>query len=181
METNKNRINYEGVTFRDLRLSDADLIFKWISNEKLRRMTGTRGIPSVESHQKWFDKKINDKSNITHIIQFEETPIGLIGTNSIDTLNGNCEIYLYIGSDRYKGKKLGYYSLVKFRYELLNERKLHKIVARIFSFNEPSIKLFEKCGFVLEGIQKEQVRTSDSPDSYCDLYWYGYIDSRIEK
>lgn len=57
---------------------------------------------------------------------------------------------------------------------LAEKYNLHKITARIFSFNLPSIRLFEKCGFQLEGIQKEHI-FQDEEGSYADLLWYAII------
>ena len=55
------------VALRKLCQDDIRIIYDWISDLELRKMTGTRGIPDRESHRKWFESKINDDKNIIRI------------------------------------------------------------------------------------------------------------------
>lgn len=162
------------VSLRNIVPSDEKIIFKWISNPYLRKMTGTRGIPNSEGHAKWFSHKINDQDNAIFIIENDNIPVGIIGTNTIDKDNRNAEIYLYIGEESQKGKGIGYSAIIVFLEYLKKIYNLHKINARVFSFNSPSIGLFEKCKFILEGTQKEQIYSLDD-NRYYDLLWYTYI------
>ena len=162
------------IKLRNIILSDKQVIFKWISSPYLRNMIGTRGVPNLDSHEIWFNKKINDFDNIIKIIEINSSPIGLIGTNSIDLLNLNAEIYLYVGKDSQKRKGIGQIALTEFIKILVSEKQIHKVFARIFSFNQPSINFFSKCGFNLEGIQKDQI-ISPITEKYCDLFWFGKI------
>ena len=162
------------VSIRNLCLEDENMIFQWISNSELRKMIGTRGIPTIESHNKWFQSKLYDCSNETYVILIENVPVGIVGTNIIDVVNRNAEMYIYIGNKEYRGKGVSKIAVDLFISYLVEKYRLHKINARIFSFNMPSLKLFEKCGFELEGIQKEQIYQSDE-GKYIDLFWYSYI------
>ncbi len=162
------------IKLRNIALSDKQIIYDWISSPYLRNMIGTRGTPDLNSHEVWFNKKLNDLENIIKIIEFNSSPIGLIGTNSIDSLNFNAEIYLYVGNDSQKRKGVGQLALTEFIKILVRERQIHKVFARIFSFNQPSINFFNKCGFNLEGIQKDQI-INPTNEQYSDLFWFGKI------
>ena len=37
------------------------------------------------------------------------------------------------------------------------EMNLHKIKAVVFDFNEPALRCYEKCGFVREGVLKQEI------------------------
>lgn len=145
------------IIVRDLCANDKSIIFKWISNPKLRKMIGTRGIPSEESHNKWFLNKLLDTENITKIIVCENVPVGLLGTNQIDRFHKNADIYIYIGEEKYKRLGIAFYSIALLKEFLFYELGLHKICARVFSYNEPSLRLFKKCGFTVEGILREHI------------------------
>lgn len=145
------------VTLRRLENADEAVIFDWISDPELRKMTGTRGIPDQNSHRKWFNTKLNDKDNYTLIIQVDGVPVGLIGTNEINHLDQNANIYLYLGDSKFRNRGIGTVALQMFSELLLSECKCHKIIAFIRSYNTPSIRLFMKNGFICEGVQKEQV------------------------
>ena len=167
------------VSFRKLKDEDNQLVFEWINNEYLRMMIGTRGNPSISTHKEWFDRKKNDANNVTKIIEYNGIAIGIIGTNVFDLYNGCAEIFLYIGNSLYKQKGIGSMSLTNFCNELFNQH-IHKIYARIFSFNKISISCFEKVGFVLEGIQREQVKIPLYDNNYHDLLWYGLLEKDMK-
>ncbi len=161
------------IQLRRLLPADKNLIYKWISDPELRKMTGTRGEPNPTSHDLWFTKKLEDANNVLLIIESEKMPVGIIGTNNIDSVNRNAEMYLYIGEKQEKGKGIATDAVRQFVSYLKDVYQLHKVNARIFSFNAPSIGLFEKCGFRLEGRLKEQIYLAEA-DTYFDLLWYSY-------
>jgi len=165
------------VVFRRICLEDKELIFRWISDSELRKMIGTRGTPNAKTHDIWFEAKLSDRKNEIFVIENNNKPIGIIGTNQIDMLNLNAEMHLYIGEKKERGKGIASVAVQNFVNYITAKYNLHKVTARIFSFNKPSIKLFEKCGFILEGIQKEQVLCSEE-DVYADLLWYAIITNK---
>ena len=112
------------VTIRELNQTDEKLIFHWMMDSELRDNIGTTKKPSLASHQIWFSNKINDSGNKTMIIEFDGMPVGLIGTNHIDRINKNAEIFLYIGDKSFKRKGIGYKSLILFRDYLIKHVRM---------------------------------------------------------
>lgn len=145
------------IELRNLSQEDCEIIFSWISSPELRKMTGTRGIPDQESHIKWLDAKINDEKNIIRMITYNKVPVGIIGTNEINSIDNNANIYLYIGNQLYRKKGIASKSIDQIVDILVNDYNCHKITATVRSYNIPSINLFIKCGFSCEGVQKEQI------------------------
>lgn len=160
------------IELKELSQKDCNMIFSWISNPELRKMTGTRGIPNIHSHAKWFDTKLNDKNNIIRMIVYENVSVGIIGTNEINTIDNNADIYLYIGNPLYRKKGIAFGAINKLIELLVKKYNCHKITATIRSYNEPSINLFTKCGFICEGIQKDQILYDDV---YYDRMLFGKI------
>lgn len=171
----------ENTLLRAPTLEDKDKIFHWVLNPELRKMIGTRDCPTEEGHSRWFANKCSDSANEFLIIAYNEESVGIIGTNSIHADNRSAEIYLYIGSSSYRGKGIGLSAINLFLQHLKEKRNIQKAYARIFSFNNPSIRLFEKAGFVLESVQKEQVNASDEAAGFCQLFWYGYVLDEPER
>lgn len=167
-------MNNNNVCLRHLEITDESVIFEWMKNEELRLFIGTRDKPDIKSHTEWFNKKITDDSNIHFIISVDETPIGLIGTNTFDKINKNAEIYFYIGNTEYKNKGIASIAIQQFIVFLNENYSLIKITARVFDFNIKSQKLLTKNGFVYEGRQVKQVLSHDR-ESYIDLLWYAYF------
>ncbi len=155
------------VTLRKLNKEDKMIIFGWISDPALRKMTGTKEKPTIDSHNQWFMEKFHNESGYYRIIEYAEKPVGFMGTNTVDLHNNSAEIFIYIGTKEYRRRGIAK-EAVKLYIDLLHyEGNICKIYARVFSFNAASISLFEKCGFTLEGNQ------SDHKDTYTDLLWFG--------
>ena len=160
------------VELRKLCEGDCSLIFAWISDPELRKMTGTRGEPNKESHINWFHQKLIDKNNVIYMMVFDGEPVGIIGTNEINTRDNNANIYLYVGNNSYRKKGIAFQAINQLIDILVAEYHCHKITATIRSYNEPSINLFTKCGFVCEGRQIDQIRYDGK---YYDRLLFGKI------
>lgn len=145
------------VKLRKLEKDDSKIIFEWISDPGLRKMIGTRGVPNCESHKKWFENKMNDKTNIIRVIIYEGIPVGIIGTNNINRADNNADIYIYIGNTFFRKKGIAHDALRQIEMILREIYSCHKITAMVRSYNIPSINMFKKSGFICEGVQKEQV------------------------
>ncbi len=68
--------------------------------------------------------------------------------------NGNSYISIYIKKE-YRNKGYGSKILQEALDFSKNNLRLHRLTAEIYDYNLPSIKLFEKFGFVLEGRIRE--------------------------
>ena len=137
--------------------SDKFLIFEWISNPNLQKMIGTKSAPTKESHDVWFENKLQDKDNVFKIITTNSTPVGIIGTNVIDRKNKVADIYIYVGDENYRRKGISKQALTILISLLSSKYGLRKITANIFSYNQPSISFFENFGFVSEGVKSNKV------------------------
>lgn len=160
------------ITFRDFRDSDKAQIYEWISDAFLRKMIGTRGEITREGHDRWFDIKCTDNVNLNLIIEAGGIPIGIAGTNHMDYEHQSAELYWYIGESEYRGRGLGKKALRDFSVLLFNENNIHKITAKVFTFNSASIRTLESVGFRLEDVQKQQ---ENQDGTYIDLLIYSMI------
>ena len=165
-------LSESGVVLRRLRTSDKKIIYEWVQNPELRKYTGTEKPSSFEVHELWLEGKMQDENNLTFIIQSNGKPIGLIGTNNLSQKHHTAEMFIYIGNSKNRSNGFGSKAINLFVNKCFYEFDLHKLTSRIFSFNKGSIKTFEKCGFALEGVQREQIKYMNS---YYDLLWYGII------
>ena len=83
--------------------------------------------------------------------------IGKCGFIKINWKNRVGELAILIGDKSCHGKGYGtdaVSTLCRFGFDELN---LHKIKATVFSFNQPAVRCYEKCGFVKEGLLKDEI------------------------
>ncbi len=94
--------------------------------------------------------------------------IGKCGFTRVNWKNRLAELAILIGEKDCRGKGYGadaIRTLCKFGFEEMN---LHKIKALVFDFNTPALRCYEKCGFVREGVLKEEIfREGAYHDAVC--------------
>lgn len=83
--------------------------------------------------------------------------IGKCGFTKVNWKNRVGELAILIGEKQFQGKGYGtdaVSTLCKFGFEELN---LHKIKAVVFDFNLPALGCYERCGFLREGLLKQEM------------------------
>ena len=83
--------------------------------------------------------------------------IGKCGFVKINWKNRVGELAILIGEKQLHGRGYGadaIRTLCRFGFEEMN---LHKIKATVFAFNEKALRCYEKCGFIREGLLKEEI------------------------
>ena len=84
--------------------------------------------------------------------------IGFGAIACIDEYNQTCLCSLVLGEKRMQGQGLGFECLEAMLLMVFEELKLNRIGAEVFSDNLPSLALFQKAGFQVEGVLREAVK-----------------------
>ena len=144
----------EKMILREIEEGDLNSIVKWRNDPAILRWLFSYSPLSEVKQRKWYEKYLNDDTQQTFIIELKEekTPVGTIGLTSIDYKNQKAELTIIIGEKEYWGQGLGEEALNLLATFAFNEMNLRKIKTFTFSDNEKSIKLYENCGFVEEGV-----------------------------
>jgi len=117
-------------------------------------------------------RKSNDKYIFSIRYNEDDKLIGICGYENIMWSNGTATLYIGLGNKEHRGKGLAREALkliIDFGFLELN---FHRIQLNVISYNEAAISLYEKSGFIREGISREFVERDDK--SY-DLYNYGLL------
>lgn len=83
--------------------------------------------------------------------------IGQCGLTRLSWKNRVAEVTILIGEKEYRGKGYGtdaIRTLCRFGF---GEMNLHKLKAVVFDFNEPAKRCYEKCGFIIEGLLRDEI------------------------
>lgn len=154
-------MNLEGnkICLRNLEDSDRDILKDLINDEYIsRNIVGwSKPISSVE-HDLWFNNLKNDL-NFRYIIADKckkEQVYGTAAISRIDWKNRRCSIDIKLIQE-FQGKGYGNETitlLIKYIFEELN---MYRIFVNILECNTRSIELFEKMGFIKEGVQRKAI------------------------
>ena len=105
----------------------------------------------------------------------DNTHMGNVLLSHMDNINKNCRIGILVGKN-YWGGGIGTSAVVLMSDYAFNTLKMHKVIAGVVKENIGSSKLFQKAGFVLEGIKKEEFKLGDK---FLDSLHYGKINKNI--
>ena len=102
---------------------------------------------------------LNSTSSKSYIIEEREsnTAIGVMSLINIDTKNRNAECIIDIGEKEYWGKGYGTEALKTLLEYAFLELNLHRVSLRVFSLNEKAIRIYDKLGFMKEGVMRESL------------------------
>lgn len=154
-------LNGNRIYLREVRLADVnDAYYRWMNDPEATAFLESRFFPnSLESLREYVAARQQDRDNVflAIIAKDQERHIGNIKLGPIQWIHRNADIGILIGEKDCWGK--GYareaIQLVSaFAFQALN---LHKLTAGAYESNVGSIKAFERAGFVIEGVLKEQV------------------------
>ena len=142
---------------------------KWFNDPEVTDMLGDTKYPFSEGREReWIEQQQvpKDDRRAFTVVTKKGRPIGNAGFNEIDPLNKYVVLGIAIGEKDFWNKGYGedtIATLMKFAFEELG---MHKVELGVHSTNKRAIACYKKCGFVLEGCEREH-----------DFYEGKYIDS----
>jgi RimJ/RimL family protein N-acetyltransferase len=137
---------------------DLPVLTTWINDPEIGQFLQVYLPSTEEDEEKWLaglsDKKSND---IVMAIRLKENDeiIGTKGLHHINFKDGTATAGCFIGRKDLWSKGYGSEALMVMLEYAFNTLNLHKVSAEVYDFNLRSKRCLEKCGLVVEGIQKE--------------------------
>lgn len=160
------------VKIRRFEEKDIPYKVKWINDERNNKYLHYDLPLTEEKTLVWF-KNIKDRTErMDFTITFNEEPVGLIGLLNIDHRNQKAEYYICMGSEEHKGKGIAYTASKILIDTVCKDLNLHKLYLYTQTGNIPAQKLFEKLGFVREGLLRDDLNYNGKR---IDRYIYGLI------
>jgi RimJ/RimL family protein N-acetyltransferase len=148
------------ISLRKMKPDDKIRTFEWANDEQTRINSFNSESITFEEHSAWFDNKLTDKTALYYICEMNNNPIGLIRFDIED----DRVITGIVIDKKFRGKKLASEFLLK-GCETISKLTNNPIVAFIKKENIPSIRSFEKAGFIY---------SSDIKINNIDSYEYIY-------
>jgi diamine N-acetyltransferase len=160
------------VTIRRFERADIPRKAAWINNPENNRYLHYDLPLEIGKTERWFDKNLGRTDRYDAVIEEEGIPVGLVGLLRIDGKNHKAEYYISMGETAYKGKGIAKQAsrlILKYGFEELG---LNKIYLFTEAENIGAQKLFERIGFVREGILRQDICFAKQ---YVDRIMYGIL------
>ncbi len=141
--------------------SDVTHIQEWHNDYNTTRYTTlTSFVPRNYMEEKsWYERKINDPTSRVFMIDLmnEDLTVGFIAFSHLDYRNQKAQLSIVIGNVDLRGKGVATQALHLLEELLKNEFNIRKVSVQILSFNQSSLSLFRRNGYVEEGVFREEI------------------------
>lgn len=144
----------EKIYLRPTLPEDADSFFAIFQDEDVMRLTGTQERYSLEQIRAHYQRIQDDESRIDYSIILPESGqvIGEVVLNEIDRRNNHAGFRITLVSSALCGKGYGTEATRLAMYYAFEVLELHRVALEVYAFNARAHHVYEKCGFVIEGI-----------------------------
>ena len=154
---------------------DTDNIIRWRNSEAVRPYFIYQKPFTEEGHKYWLEKEIFSGKGFQFIVcrNEDDKPIGCTYLRDYDSYTRKAEYGVFLGEVEERGKGIGKEILNLTLEFAFQEKKMHKVYARAFADNMPSVKSFLSCGFEKEA----HLRDEELIDGvYRDIVFLGKIN-----
>lgn len=174
---------YEGrlVRLRECRIEDAQQFVKWLNDYHLAgKLTGGGARPmTVEQEEAWLKAHGGQQEGENHfaIETLDGRLIGNCGYRDVDWQARRCMVGWFIGEEAMRGHGYGtdmICVLLRFCFEELG---MHKVSLEVFEYNEAAVRLYERLGFVREGVFRDEAYRAGR---YWNRFRYGLLREEWE-
>lgn len=157
-------ISYEGkkIRLRPITKFDLEKSIVWRNDPYTRENSLGYRFPVTEQMEStWYDSALKDQNGKRVIYAIESINdgifIGIIQINRINWVNRVAYFGITIGDEDFRGKKIAEDSMNVFFNYVFNLLNIRKICLEVPSYNENAIKLYQRFGFIEEGLLKEHI------------------------
>ena len=162
----------EHVTLVPLTAEHLDAVWTALQDPDVLRLTGSRGVVDRPGLRTWMAGRAgtDDRLDLAIIDNGTGGCVGEAVLNEWDADNRSCNFRILIGPQG-QGRGLGTEAtrlIVGYGFEHLG---LHRIHLGVYAFNPRARRAYEKAGFVLEGVNRDEL--------YWDGKWYDSVTMSI--
>ncbi|HKL42461.1 MAG TPA: GNAT family protein [Clostridia bacterium] len=167
------------IKIRKFQHEDIPYKVKWINDDENNQFLHYDLPLREDKTLLWFNsiKDRTDRADFT--ITYNGEPAGLIGLLNIDNKNRKAEYYITLGGSEFKGKGIATIASELLIEESYHNYKLNKIYLYTEVENKSAQRLFERIGFIKEGLLKEDLIQEGRK---IDRFIYGlFIEGYLSK
>lgn len=163
------------VALTTLRPEDSPTLFQWINDRELVLFNSAYRPVSQAEHDAWFESIRQRSDMFIFGIRLCETDqlIGSCQLHSINAISRSAELQIRLGVSAERGKGYGTEAVKLLLQFAFSELNLHRVYLHVFATNPRAIQVYEKSGFVREGLLREAAFIDGR---FIDVFVMGILD-----
>jgi RimJ/RimL family protein N-acetyltransferase len=171
-----NLLRGEKIRLTAIENRDIPTIARWWDDSEFLRNYDTA--PAFPKSEDQLSRMISGEQGDPNGFMFGIRPlaaddmIGLLQLSGIQWPHGTTYISIGIGDSHYRGRGMGQDAMelgLRFAFQELN---MHRVFLTVIGYNAEAIALYERLGFVREGVYREHV---ERDGSRYDMFLYGLL------
>lgn len=148
------------LAMRELVRADMPTINAWRADEELiSRLGAPYRLIGPQVDEAWFDSYLKSRTSNVRGVTYEEAapdvPLCLTSLTGINWTSRSATLHIMIGDPDVRGKGVGTWSVRWMLRHAFADQGLHRVELSVLADNAAAIRLYEKCGFSLEGTRRE--------------------------
>ncbi len=163
------------IYLRAMELDDMDCYWEMINDPDISREVVGWSFPVSKQEQRdWYDRAIKDKRNMRFTIVMKDTDeaVGMVALSELDWHNRSATLSIKLHPSCPKRQGIGTDAIMTMMGYAFEEVNLNRLDADQITYNIPSRKLYEKCGWHEEGIKRQAIYRNGE---YHDLAFSGIL------
>lgn len=163
------------IYLRAMEPEDMEMYREMANDPDTEKMVEGWSFPISKLEQRnWYEHVISDKSNLrfTIVLKESEEPAGMVNLVDIDWKNRSAFHGIKLSATGPKGKGIGTDAVMTIMQYAFEELQLNRLDGGWIEYNQPSLKLYKKCGWSVEGCKKRGVFKRGQ---FYDIYFGGIL------
>ena len=145
---------------RKLELKDLPSRVEWMNHPKVYQSMHFDVPVLLEKTEQWFENIQKNPNRSDVVFEEEGQLVGMGGLTCINRETGKAELYVFINPN-FQAGGLGTKAVEMLCRYGFEELHLNKIYLETNENNFAAIRVYEKCGFILEGILREEYKSEE--------------------
>lgn len=160
------------VELRTIEEEDLPFLRNTLNDPTVRRYLYPRPPFNLEQEREYFENVVSDDENVNFLVTVDGEAAGTIGLMPADAVTGTTEIGLFM-AEGWWGEGYGTEAAELCTSYAFDERRLHRVIARVVAGNEASNRVWEKLGYRHEATFREAVFIEGE---YRDVNLYAVLE-----
>lgn len=162
----------ENVALRTIEGENLEFLRDVINDPRVREgLTIARPV-NERQEREYFEERLSSDETIDLLVCYDGDPVGYVTLHDLDQRSGHCEIGIWLDAEHHG---LGYgteasHLLTEYAFD---ELRMHRVLARVLADNDASRRVWQKLGFVEEGVHRDEAFTDGE---YVDVHYYGVLE-----
>lgn len=162
------------------RLDEHDLQLRvdWMNNPKVFKSMHFEVPVLIDNTKNWYERNLCNDNRVDLVFVEDGAIVAFGGLTGINRATNKAELYIFVNPESQKGGigTRATKELCKYGFE---EMGLEKIYLETNEDNIVAQRVYEKCGFVLEGKLRNEYRSADGA-LMCRMY-YGLLKGELNE